>query len=79
MAGLVTVLWLYGASALVAPAWAVSALVLLWLAQFVLACRWFSRRPYAVLVMPLVALCLWFAVVMAGATWLGWKAPAGPF
>ncbi len=74
MAGLVCVLWLYGASALVAPLWAVAVLVALWLVQFVLACRWFSRRPYAVLAMPVVALVVWVAVIFAGEALFGWTA-----
>lgn len=73
VAGMVTVLWLYGASALVAPVWAVAVLLVLWLAQFVLACRWFGTRPYAVLLMPVVALALWFAAMVAGARLLGWS------
>jgi hypothetical protein len=74
MAGLVCVLWLYGASALVAPLWAVAVLVALWLVQFALACRWFSRRPYAVLAMPVVALVVWLAVVFAGEALFAWTA-----
>jgi hypothetical protein len=74
MAGLVCVLWLYGASALVAPLWAVAVLGALWLVQFVLACRWFSRRPYAVLAMPVVALALWLVVIFAGEALFGWTA-----
>jgi hypothetical protein len=74
MAGLVCVLWLYGASALVAPLWAVPVLGALWLVQFVLACRWFSRRPYAVLAMPVVALALWLVVIFAGEALFGWTA-----
>ncbi len=74
MTGLVSVLWLYGAAGLVAPAWAVVALVALWLVQFVLACRWFNRRPYVVLVMPVIAIALWFGAIMAGGAFLGWSA-----
>jgi hypothetical protein len=74
MAGLVCVLWLYGASALVAPLWAVAVLVALWLVQFALACRWFGRRPYAVLAMPVVALVVWLAVIFAGEALFGWTA-----
>lgn len=74
MAGMFCVLWLYGASGLVAPAWAVVLLIVLWLVQFVLACRWFNRRPYAVLVLPVVALLLWFGAISAGAAFLGWTA-----
>jgi hypothetical protein len=74
IAGLVSVLWLYGASGLVGPNWLPLPLVGFWLVLFVLGCRWFSRRPYAVLVLPVVALALWFGVVMAGAAWFGWTA-----
>jgi hypothetical protein len=74
MAGLVSMLWLYGASGLVGPNWLPVPLVAFWLVLFVLACRWFSNRPYTVLVLPVVAFAVWFAVVMAGAAWLGWTA-----
>lgn len=74
LVGLVAVLWLYGASALVVPLWAVAALVLAWLVQLVLAIRWFHKRPYVVLLLPVAALVLWVAVVAAGAAWLGWSA-----
>lgn len=73
IAGLFCVLWLYGASKLAgAPTSALVLLLLLWVAQFALACRWFGRRPYAVLVMPVVALALWLGVLLAGHAWLGW-------
>lgn len=49
-------------------------LLLLWVVQFALACRWFSRRPYAVLAMPVVALALWLGVLLAGHALLGWTA-----
>jgi hypothetical protein len=74
MAGLVSVLWIYGASGLLGPDWLPAPLVAFWLVLFVLGCRWFSTRPYAVLLLPVAALVVWFAVVMAGATWLGWTA-----
>ncbi|MDQ4006864.1 MAG: hypothetical protein M3211_02055 [Actinomycetota bacterium] len=74
VAGLVCMLWLYGASGLVAPGWAVVVLVLLWVVQFVLAIRWFNRRPYVVLAMPLVAAAIWFAAIMAGDVLLDWTA-----
>ena len=38
---------------------------LLWLGIFVLACRWFTRRPRAAVVLPAVAAVLWFAVLVA--------------
>lgn len=72
MAGLVSVLWIYGASVLLGPNWLPVPLVALWLVLFVLACRWFVRRPLAVLALPVVALVVWLAVVVAGIVWLGW-------
>ena len=38
---------------------------LLWLTIFVLACRWFTRRPRAVVVLPVVAALLWFVLLLA--------------
>ena len=73
IAGLFCALWLYGASKLAgAPTVALVLLLLLWLVQFVIAVRWFNRRPYTVLVMPVVALALWFGVILAGHAFLGW-------
>jgi hypothetical protein len=72
IAGLVSILWIYGASALVGPGWLPAPLVAFWVVLFVLACRWFSRRPYAVLLLPVVALVVWLAVVAVGIAWLGW-------
>jgi hypothetical protein len=74
MAGLFCALWLYGAAGLVAPAWAVVLLLAVWLVHFVLACRWFTRRPYAVLLLPVAALALWFVALVAGGAFLGWNA-----
>lgn len=74
MVGLVSVLWVYGASGLVGPNWLPVPLVAFWIVLFFLACRWFTTRPYAVLLLPLVALVTWFAVVMAGAVYFGWTA-----
>jgi hypothetical protein len=72
IAGLVCVLWVYGASGLVGPNWLPVPLVAVWIVLFVLACRWFGRRPYAVLALPVVAAALWFAVVFSGAALFGW-------
>ena len=74
IAGLACMLWLYGASGLLGPNWLPAPLVALWLVLFVLACRWFGRRPYAVLLLPVVAAVVWFGVVMAGHAFFGWTA-----
>jgi len=74
MAGLAVVLFMYSASGLLAPLWAVVALLLVWLVLFVVACRWFMRYPLRVLVLPLIAAGIWFAAMFGGGAFLGWTA-----
>jgi hypothetical protein len=64
--------FLYGASALVAPWWAVVVLMLLWVAQLLLCLSWFARRPTWVPVVGLVSIVLWFVALVGGAMLLGW-------
>ena len=59
---------------LVAPAWAVVLLVLVWLALVVLAVVWFRRRPWWVVPLPVVAALVWFGSISAGEALLGWTA-----
>jgi hypothetical protein len=74
IAGMAFDLWFYLASGLVAPPWAVGVLLALWALMLVLSIRWFRRRPFVVLAMPLVAAAVWLAVIGAGGAWLGWTA-----
>ncbi len=74
MAGMAAVFFLYGASGLVVPTWALTLLIFVWLTLFVTACRWWTSHPKRLLVLPVVALVVLFAAVAAGAAWLGWKA-----
>jgi prepilin signal peptidase PulO-like enzyme (type II secretory pathway) len=74
MAGMAAVFFLYGASGLVVPTWALTGLIFVWLLLFVTACRWWTPHPRRVLLLPVVALVVLFAVVAAGAAWLGWSA-----
>ena len=74
MAGMATVGFLYFASGLVAPAWAVVLLCLFWLALLILGFRWFMTRPLHVLALPFVAAAVWFLALTAGAHFLGWTA-----
>ncbi len=65
MSGMAVAFFLYGYSAIVLPE--VRTLVLLplvWLVLFVLSCRWFMTRPYHVLVLPVVAVAVWFAAML---------------
>ena len=58
--------FLYGYSAFAVPSvLTVVVLPLLWVVLFVLACRWFIRRPRQVLALPVLAVALWFLVMLA--------------
>lgn len=72
-AHLVLGLW-YAASGLIAPAWAVAGLLLVWLALLAVAIRLLRCRPALVPLVPLTAVLIWLAVVTAGDAWLGWTA-----
>ena len=60
------------ASGLMAPLWAVVLILLVWLALFVQAWRWFRTRPWLVLALPFVGAVLWFGVLTFGGQVLGW-------
>ena len=45
----------YLSSGLVAPLWAIILLLLFWAALAVCAFRWFTRRPWVVLALPVAA------------------------
>jgi hypothetical protein len=63
--GLAVAAFLYGYSAFVAPSLLHSIVMpLIWLAFFVLACRWFTRRPVAVVVLPALAVVVWFGLLV---------------
>jgi G:T-mismatch repair DNA endonuclease (very short patch repair protein) len=65
MSGLTVGLFLYGYTAVALPGWVDSVLLpLAWLVFFVLGCAWFLRHPYRVLVLPVLAIALWFLVVL---------------
>jgi hypothetical protein len=70
--GMVANLFLYGISGTVAPWWAVVLLMLVWLFLMGLTLAWFTRRPLAVMVLPVVAFVVWFAAITTGGAVLGW-------
>ena len=74
LAAMVTVLPFYLASGLVAPLWAVVALLGCWVLFVYLGVRWRRTRPYLVLALPVVAMAWWFLVLSVGDAWLGWTA-----
>ena len=64
MSGLAVAVFLYGYTAIVLPGLLFTLLMpALWLVLLVLGCRWFGCHPYRVLVLPVLALGIWFAVV----------------
>ena len=46
--------------------------MVVWVMALVPGCRWFVRRPVAVLVLSIALTLVWFGVVTAGAFWLDW-------
>ena len=74
MIGLASTFFLFAATPTVirTPWWVVALLMLVWVVALVQGCRWFVRRPVAVLVLAVLLAIGWFAVVMAGARWLDW-------
>jgi hypothetical protein len=63
--GLAVALFLYGYSAIALPSIVNSLLLpLFWLVLFVLATRWFTRHPVRVVWLPVVAIVVWFAVML---------------
>ncbi len=72
MAGLACALFLYGASVLIAPWWAVLVLVVLWFVFFAIACRWWTPHPRRLPFLAAFAMLFWFGFVLAGGAWLDW-------
>ena len=68
--GMFVALFLYGYTAIAFPSWLHSLLMpVVWLVLFALSCAWFTRRPKADMVLPVIAIALWFAMVLGlGAT-----------
>lgn len=63
--GLAVAAFLYGWSAIALPGWLNSlVLPLVWLALLVLATRWFTPHPRRSLVLPAIAVGVWFAAML---------------
>ncbi|MET0414832.1 MAG: hypothetical protein ABW022_02275 [Actinoplanes sp.] len=72
-AALLSTLVFYAASGLLAPAWAVVLLLIVWLVLVIVAIQLLRRRqPLWVLLTPVVAYLIWLAALTAGEKWLGW-------
>lgn len=70
----VSSLFLYAFSGLLAPAWAVVVLLLTWLVMFVLVFVWWTPHPRRTVVLGVVAYVWWFLAITAGGVLLDWTA-----
>ena len=65
--GIAIAAFLYGYTAIAYPSLLHSLVMpLLWLAFLGLTCAWFTRRPVAVVAVPVVAVLVWFALLLVG-------------
>jgi hypothetical protein len=63
--GLAVAAFLYGYSAVALPSLLHSVVLpLVWLGFFALGCVWFTRRPVGMVVLPVLAVVVWFAVLL---------------
>jgi hypothetical protein len=63
--GLAVAAFLYGYSAIVLPSLLHSVVLpIVWLALFGLGCAWFTRRPVGAVVLPVLAVAVWFGVIV---------------
>ena len=67
MGGMACALFLYGASVLLLPWWAVALLGVVWLALFVVACAWWTLHPRWVPGVAVLALVVWAGAVALSA------------
>ncbi len=73
LAALLVTLIFYASSGLLAPAWAVAVLLVVWLVLVVIAIQFLrTRRPLNVVPLPIAAWLIWFGALSAGEKWLGW-------
>jgi hypothetical protein len=66
--------FLYAASGLLAPAWGVVVLLVIWLALLLLCFAWWTPHPRRLPWVGLFAVVFWFAALNAGGAFLGWTA-----
>jgi len=74
MMGMAGTFFLYAVSGLLAPWYGVVLLLLVWVVLFVVACRWWTPHPKLMLVLPGIAVVIWFAVLVLGEALFDWTA-----
>lgn len=61
-------------SGLVAPPWAVTAMLVVWAVLLVLGIRRWRTRPWITIAVPVLAFAVWLATLAAGGAFLDWRA-----
>lgn len=74
MGGLACAFFLYAASGLLAPWWAVVALLVLWALMLLLAILWWTPHPRRLVGLAVFAIVFWFVTMVAGGVLLDWTA-----
>lgn len=74
LVGFVAVAWLYLATGLLAPMWAVVVLWVISILLLVVLVKAWKTNPWRARGVPLVAYLIWAAVLLAGEFFLGWTA-----
>jgi len=72
MGGMACMLFLNLGTANVAPWWVTVLFLLLWVVLFLLAARWWVRRPTRAAWLPVVAFVVWLPTIVFGTRSLGW-------
>ena len=72
MGGMTCLLFLDLGTANVAPWWVTVLLMLLWLALFAVALRWFEPYPRRVPWLPVIGFAVWLPVIVLGTRLLDW-------
>jgi peptidoglycan/LPS O-acetylase OafA/YrhL len=71
---IVSALFLYAASGVVAPWWGVAVMILVWLVLFAVCCASWSRHPKRLVWVAALSYPLWFCLIVGGALLFDWKA-----
>jgi peptidoglycan/LPS O-acetylase OafA/YrhL len=71
---IVSSLFLYGASGVIAPWWGVVVMLAIWLVLFALCCASWSTHPKRLVWIGALAYPLWFCLIVAGALAFNWNA-----
>ncbi len=61
-------------SGLVAPPWAVAAMLVVWAVLLVVGIRVWRAKSWVTIAIPVVAFAVWLGTLAAGEAFLGWQA-----